>query len=382
MKSLKWVIILLPVLFLTGCWSKVEIDEQVFVFALYIDKGKKPETVEVTISSPLPNRMASGQQAGGGGASGKPYAMITKSDVTIPDALRTIEKDLTRRLNFGHTQEIIVGREYAEAGIGDLLNWLHKETSFHINSFLTTAPGKAREIAELTPLYEQMPAEVLRKMHLQHTMISTNVREALIAYHSRVGFATNYMSVGTQAIPSENEQQTKWAGIQGGALYQDDKMKGTLRAEEARMISWAKGRLGRQVYSVSWDGGASHASVLLSDLKATKKVKMINQKPQFTIKLKGSGALILLKDIKQRSNTEQILIITDLLNSKIEKELSSALHITKETGTDVLQLGLLLEWKHPVYWKEIRDDWSEYYKEQSDIQTKIKLDLTNLSNQP
>ncbi|GAF09367.1 hypothetical protein [Paenibacillus pini] len=74
MKSLKWLIAFISFILISGCWSKMEVDEQVFVFALYIDKGEKPGTVEVTISSPLPNRMNSGQQAGSSGAGGKAYA--------------------------------------------------------------------------------------------------------------------------------------------------------------------------------------------------------------------------------------------------------------------------------------------------------------------
>nr|WP_268893043.1 Ger(x)C family spore germination protein [Paenibacillus lutrae] len=376
------MIIMIPVLLLSGCWSKIEVDEQIFVFAIYVDIGKEPGTVEVTISSPLPNRMMAGQQAGSSGANGKSYAMVSKSDVTIPDAIRQIQKDLTRRLNFGHTREIIVGRDYAESGIGDLLDWITKEHSFHISAFLATAPRKAREVAELTPLYEQMPAEVIRKMNLQRTMFTTSVKEALMAYTSQVGFGTNYMSVRYQPMPSENEKLQKWAGIQGAALYQGLKMTGTLEASEARALAWATGRLGRQVFSVTWDEGKSRGGVLLDQLKATRKVKMTPQGPQFTIHLEGSGDLIYSKDTKRRSDTERTLMIEKLLASKIEKDLNSAIRMTKKYGSDALKLGLLLEWNYPQYWEKIREDWPDYYKNQGDVVVKAKIDVTHITNQP
>lgn len=382
MKSLKWLMTLIPLIFLTGCWSKIEVDEQVFVFAMYVDKGQKPGTVAVTISSPLPNRLTSGQQAGSGGGSGKPYAMISKSADTVSDAFRELQKDLTRRLNFGHTREVIIGKDYAEAGIGDLLDWMDKEPSFHISSFLAVAPAKAREVAELNPLYEQMPAEVLRKMNLQHTMFSTSVRECLIAHYSKVGYATNLMFIGEEPIPSENEQHEKWAGIQGAALFHDDQLKGTLGTEEARALAWAAGRLGRMAFSVTWDDGSSRASVLFNVLKSNKNVKMTPDGPKFTINLKGSGNLIYKKDTKQRSDTEITDIITKLLKSMIEKDLNSALDMTRNFGSDALQLGLLLEWKYPGYWKNIREDWPEYYKTHSEIEVKAKVDVTNITNEP
>ncbi|GAF09366.1 Ger(x)C family spore germination C-terminal domain-containing protein [Paenibacillus pini] len=308
--------------------------------------------------------------------------MISRTDETIPDAIRNIQKDLTRHLSFGHTREITVGRDYAEAGIGDLLDWMDKEPNFHISSFLTTAHGKAKDIAQLIPLYEQMPAEVLRKMTLQHIMFSTSVRDILISTYSKVGFATNYLSIRKEAIPSENDKQEKWAGIQGAALYQEDKMKGTLNVEDARAIAWANGRLGKQAFSVTWDEGKSRASVLFNKLKATRKVKMTKKGPQFMIKLYASGNLIYKKDTKKRNDTELTHLITKLLNSKIEEDLSSAITMTKRVGADALKLGTLLEWKYPGYWKNIQEDWSEYYKNQSDIRIQTKVDVIYTTNQP
>lgn len=382
MTRLKWPLLLLPLLFLTGCWSKLEVDEQVFVFALYIDKGEQPGTVEVTISSPLPNRMMSGQQAGSGSSNGNFYAMISKTGESVPDAIRLIQKDLTRQINFGHTSTVIIGREYAEAGIGDLLDWADREPTFHISSFLITATGKARQIAELMPLYEQMPSEVLRRMSLQRTLYTTTVKECLIAHYSKVGFATNYMSIQSKMLPSENEKKVNWAGIQGTALYQDDKMKGILHTNEARSIAWAANRLRKQAYTVEWDGGSSRASVLLYNLKANKKVRMTREGPVFTIHLEGVGSLVYKKDAKQRNDTELSRIVTELLNAKVNKELDSALHKSKLLGTDALKLGLLLEWKYPDYWRKVRENWPEYYKDREHIQTESKVEITIITNKP
>lgn len=48
--------IVLPLTLLTGCgftMTKVEINQQTFVFAMYVDKGQQDDTVEVTISAPF-----------------------------------------------------------------------------------------------------------------------------------------------------------------------------------------------------------------------------------------------------------------------------------------------------------------------------------------
>lgn len=65
MKPLKLILVLVLLMNLTGCWSKLELDELTFVYGLFIDVGEEPGTVEVTISSPLPNRLDSGTQGAG-----------------------------------------------------------------------------------------------------------------------------------------------------------------------------------------------------------------------------------------------------------------------------------------------------------------------------
>lgn len=64
MRAVKLGMALLLLFNLTGCWSKTELDKLTFIYGIFIDKGKEPGTVEVTISSPLPNRLMSGAQEG------------------------------------------------------------------------------------------------------------------------------------------------------------------------------------------------------------------------------------------------------------------------------------------------------------------------------
>ncbi|MNU47815.1 Spore germination protein B3 precursor [compost metagenome] len=380
MRLIKLTCILIPILLLTACWSKVEIDEQTFIFGIYIDKGESPGTVKVTISSPLPNRMMSGQQAGSGGNSGKPYAVVTKSDDTIPDALRNIQKDLTRRLNFGHTRIVVVSHDYAEKGINELLDWMNREPTFHLSAFLVVAPGTAKEITELVPLYEQFPAEVLRKMILQHSLLSTSVKECLIAHSSKMGFATDQLLYEVENIPSENDQTQKWTGIQGITLFRGDKFAGTLGLDESRALTWAIGKIGRQVISTTWDGGASRASILFTQLKTKKHVRMTNEGPRFDIQLIGKGDLVNFKDHEHRDAKEVNQLIEELLKKKIENDLAAAIRSSQRAKADVLRLGLLLEWNYPEEWKKYRQEWDDYYHNRIQIRASAQIDVKNNSN--
>ncbi|SEG66593.1 Ger(x)C family spore germination protein [Paenibacillus sp. UNC499MF] len=381
MRRIRLLLALLPLLLMTGCWSKVEIDEQTFIFALYIDQGDTPDKVEVTISSPLPNRLMSGQQAGSGAANGKPYAMISKQGTSIPQALMLIQRDLTRKINFGHTRVVTVGRQYAEKGIKDMLSWMQREPTFHISAIVNTAPGRAREIAELAPVYEQMPAEVMLKMSLQKAMLDTSAKQCLIAEASGQGVATNYLSVGMMKMASENEQAEKWAGIQGLALYNNDKLTGVLPSAEGRAIAWALGGLGRQVYTLSWDDGQSKADILFNHLTSKKSVRMGPDGPRFTLTLKGDGDLIQKRDPMNRDDNEINTILEQKLREKILKQLKNAFSKTQQARSDVLQLGMLLEWKYPEFWEKKRENWTDYYKNDLVIEFKCEINVKQVGIQ-
>ena len=78
-------------LLLTGCWSRVEINDCAFVTAMYVDKAANGQ-MEVTLSFPLPNRLVPGS-AGGAASSGNPYAQVSR---TWKNNYRSLSKDANR----------------------------------------------------------------------------------------------------------------------------------------------------------------------------------------------------------------------------------------------------------------------------------------------
>lgn len=362
---------------LTGCWSRVEINEQAFIFALYIDKGKEKNTVEVTVSTPLPNRLVSGQQVGSGGGQGAPYAMVTRSGSSIPKALNHIQRDLTRRLDFSHTRVIVVGREYSEEGIGELLNWIQRERFIDLSTYIMQSSKSARSIAELTPIYETMPSFVLRRFAIQNHMIMTKAKDCLLGHLANTGFPLIYLSSEMVPMIGDKNQPERWAGQLGLALFQKDRFRGALELEDSQMLGWAGGGLNRPVFDVSWDGGASRASVLFKMTKSYKEARMGPSGPLFTVKLNGTGDIISLHDIKKRKPEEIRRIIVRELNDQLHSRLMKALRKTQELGTDVLQFGNILEADYPEAWKSYRSQWERKYSTDTDFAVKLHLDIHN-----
>jgi spore germination protein KC len=147
---------------LTGCgWSK-ELNDRTFATAIFVDQAKTPDLVEVTITSLLPNRIATMPQSLG--QQGKSYTSVSKTAKTIPEAITKIQLDLTRKISWGHTEAIVIGKKYAtDKGLNEFFDWASREPTFLLNTTVFVAPSKAKDIVSLTPVYEYAPAEVLNK---------------------------------------------------------------------------------------------------------------------------------------------------------------------------------------------------------------------------
>ncbi|OMD66347.1 hypothetical protein BSK62_10110 [Paenibacillus odorifer] len=374
MRTLKIGVVILLLLNLTGCWSsKVELDELTFVYGLFIDVGKEAGTVEITINSPLPNRLNSGSQPSSGGGDGNSYSTVSKTADTIADAMLLVQKDLTRQLSLSQLKIIVLGKAYAEQGIGELLLWIRREPSLPLGTYVMASPGSAKEMNTLTPIYEQLPSDVLRSFGTEKYMFSTTIKDCIFAEASGVGFAINNLSFGKKEETTKEGKPQYWAGIQGAMLFQNEKMKGILKLKEGRALAWAAGKLKLSVYSVTWDGGESAASVVFVSTKSSKKVKITDKGPVFTVKLKGKASVIYLRDPKKRNLEEISNIITEKLSDKVTANLTEAIRLSQQAGADVLQLGMLLEWNDPKLWKQLRERWDNYYAHEADI--KVKTDF-------
>lgn len=382
MKSLHvWLIPLLTCSLLIGCTpnlTKVEINQQAFVFALYVDKGKQEGNVEVTISAPLPNRLTSGKQSGGQG-NGAPYAMITRESSTIQDALSLIQRDITRRFDFSHARVVIVGRSYAEAGLEDLMDWLQREPTTTLNIYLMVAPGDAKKVAGLTPIFEQMPSEVLMRIEDQHNVIPTRLRDCLYAESGNQGYALTYLSAGLKPKVVEQDKPEPWTGVQGIALFQNHKMLATVPLKESLAVSWAVNEIKGPLYTISWDEKGK-ASIFLIATKSSRSIRMVSGHPVFTIRLSGTGDVIYKRNHNQYDTRQVKQLMERELNKQITEDLRKALHTSQRVGADVLQLGMLVDWNYPNHWKQVRANWSDYYKNEVEIEVVTDIRIRNFGS--
>ncbi|MBW4080797.1 Ger(x)C family spore germination protein [Paenibacillus sp. S150] len=370
MKLFKLILSLLLLLNLTGCGSKIELDKLTFIFGLYIDAGAEPGTVEVSISSPLPNRLHSSIQAGSGG--GISHSVMSKTAASITEAVILIQKDLSRRLEISHIKVVVLGKEYARQGIDEALDWFKRQPEIPLGTYVMMAPGKAKEITRLSAIYEQLPDQMLMNFSEENLMYATTVRDCLLAESSNMGYAMNYLSFGQKSEVAEDGKPAYWAGIQGVALFQNAKLRSTLPIKESRALAWAGGNLAGHLalpeYIVKWDEeGAGEATAMFLSNKSSISAELTEEGPVFYVKLKGNASITNFKDSRGRNSIDLSRVIKEKLQEAVVKDVSGSLRDSQKAGVDVLQLGMRVEWNYPGEWKKLRERWEDYYAHEAQI---------------
>ncbi|WP_458126310.1 Ger(x)C family spore germination protein [Paenibacillus sp. Z3-2] len=364
---LQLVVIIICCLLCTGCWSKVEINERTFITAMYVDKADTPGEIEVTLSMPLPNRLSPE-----GGSTGKdPYAAVSATAPTIADAIERIQTDLTRKISWGHTRVIVFGQAYAREGIEDTMEWIARQPLFHLSSYVMVANGRAKDVSDLTPVFEETPSDVLREFSTEENLLKTQVLSVFTSDKMNQGFASSMLGSKKTNMVSEEGESKKWVSQIGGSIFRQMRMVGTLSADEARAVAWAGQNLDSMTISVK--SKKQKASMKLYRMQSDIHVKLQNGEPHFVINLTGRAELNSVIPVLKAEDIVGIKDIEQAANEKVSAHLTRAIQTAKHQGSDILMLGYRLEWRHPKVWKKLRPTWINYVK--NDLQFTVNTNI-------
>lgn len=369
-KTLHLVCLFLLLFFLSGCWSSVEINNRTIVNGIYVDKGEKPGEVELTISNSLPNRLGSSSLGSSTITSKPPYSAVSNTGSTLAEAFARIQDDLTRTISWGHTRIIVVGKEYAKQGLKPLLEWILRQPTFHLNTFILVAPGKAKDLNFMQAIYEKTPAEVLREYGSQHFILSTTIHEMLVGYFTHSDYAISQLTSQKAKMASEMGQVHTWYGTDGAEIFHNDKLVGKVGPKEALMFAWMEKRLNSPTFIIHHGKNKNKISMKFRQLDTQIRPRVVGKKIHISVQLKGVGE-ILSADTKDNITDRKVIHqIEKETNQYLRKIVLSGLHKTQKKQSDALQLGRYVDWYIPNKWDQIKKNWGEYYSKQVNFEVK------------
>jgi spore germination protein KC len=220
-------------LLLTGCYDKIELEDQAFVTAMGFDKGPN-NTIDITVRTAVPSKLSGGQSGGSGGGGGEDPVLsgskpITVRAHTLAEGMNLVNSSVERKLSLLHCAIILFGEDLAKAGVLEQLQALSRYHEFRQTTYMQLAKGSAKEVMNSEkPIYEQNDvrlAEDLSSLGRHTGFIAKSTMHDVLNYFAAPGEDAfmPILSVNKKVKDAEDQEKAKEKGgpsnisrLQGG----------------------------------------------------------------------------------------------------------------------------------------------------------------------
>ncbi|MNI24736.1 Spore germination protein B3 precursor [compost metagenome] len=369
---------LILLMFVTGCWSRRELNDLAIVGAIGIDKVGKTYEVSVQLMDPSVVKKPSGGR--------QPSVMYHARGETVSEAVRRMTTVTPRELYFSHIRMLILGEQLAKEGIRDTLDFLSRYYEFRTDFYIAVSKGTtAREVLGiLTPL-EKLPAnnlfnslKVSSKTWAPTTttyldglisdLISEGKHPVLSAIRIRGDQEQGARNNNLEKIDSPSNLQ--YTGI---AVFKKDRLLGWLNEEESKGYSYIKDKVKRTIGVLTCPEEGKISNEVIHS-KTEVKGKVNNGHPKIDIHIRIEQNVQDVECNVDLTKTETIAELDKRANQKIEKFVEQTIEsVQNKYKVDIFGFGEVIRRADPKAWENLKKDWDQHFTD--DLQVRVIADI-------
>ena len=143
-KTVLLFIVVLSLLFSSGCWDYTEYEHLALLSSLGVDFDNT--TKQMTVSVEYIITGSTTQQGNGGGGSKNNFETIKASGSTIAEALSEIQQTTRKRLFFSYLGVVVIGEDAAKYIMTDILDFFDRTSEIRTSTYTVVTPGKAETV--------------------------------------------------------------------------------------------------------------------------------------------------------------------------------------------------------------------------------------------
>ncbi len=365
-------------LFTSGCWDRIELNDRAIWIASGWDDGKKKN---ITFSGQIviPSSISS-QSGGGNPGTGNSYFTVTASGRNPEDAIQKLQEKISRQAFMGQRRIIFLGEKIAERGLKENIESIVRTPAVSIRTgVFVIKNGTAKDAFSVAYPLEKIPAMTALKVYEQDVKRGDDVFLKFLYAANSDGIRPTLpaMEIGgnTEVEHSEQGGAAKSSfELVGTALFDKNlKLSGYINAQESKYFNWLTGIAKKNVITTSIEEG--NASIILFHM-SSKIIPEVNKQNQVkvTIELTGKGELLENNTDFNLLKIKNVKLFEKKFEQEVKKEVLALIHkIQKEQGPDVFGFGEVIHRKHPYKWKKIKDKWDEKFL---DAEVAVKVNIT------
>ncbi|MDP4089182.1 MAG: Ger(x)C family spore germination protein [Bacillota bacterium] len=385
---------------LAGCTDSSEVDDNVYVVAIGLDKGVNNKVV-VTVQYPT-YRKSKGGAGGGGGDTGQGSSNLHSVEApSLLEAIDLLNMAVSRRIQLTHTKVLVISEEFAREGMGAFLAPLARFRGARRTMFVVVTRGSALEFIQenktfigesITKTIELMLAQSkntgffpMMNFHYFYRDIISTYGNAIAAYAGVNKRQEIETGGGKKKSPLVTHGDLKPGempriGIAkreyvGTALFNGDKMVGSLNPYETRYMLMLRGLFQKGIMTI--EDRRSPGNGIIVSIRNGRRPKITgrfdNGRPVIDLDLNIEADI---GSIHSRINYESTKLIEDLNNQlevAIKKGVEETIEKTKkEYRTDVFLFGKKLAGYFPTIQEWQKYDWLSHFP---DTKVNVKVEV-------
>lgn len=350
-------------LLLTGCWSRIEVNDLAVVGVVAMDRepdGNLRLSLQIVLPTRIP-RPSGGSDGGGSGGGGRAVHVVSASARTILDAARKLQLQMPRRLFWAHAAVFLVGERLAATGLQPVEDFLTRYREIRPHAVLLVVRGDPLDLLRVTPAVERMPLEAIRELERSRTGLAVTINE-FTRTNRLPGQDPALAWLGT-APPAQGRPEqdggTRDFRLQGSALFAGDRLAGWLDEAQTLGLIWLQGRSAVGVLTAPAPGAAGFLSVEVVRGESRREVVWEGARP--TVRMRVTLETV-LHDLEVPLNLEDPAVLVQVQHA-LEREVTalvrSSLEQARALGVDPFGLGELVRRSDPTWWQERGGRWRE-----------------------
>lgn len=356
MKRALILILLISLVFITGCWDMVEINQRIFPYSIGIDLNpEEGDPYIITVS--FPNIYSIGKNA----TQEERIFVISTTATSLFEGASQLSTRLQYPFYFKHLRVLVLGQELAKKGhlVKQVLDGINRDYIINKKVRLVAAEGMASDLL-------QAATSAIRQQVIEgplFSMLKDDRRTSRFTAQTLTDFIRDTDMSGVAIMPrvANHGNDIK---VFGGCIFKDYEFIGYLGELENMSVALIRGKIKEDLIDVPFEDVNISYSITNADVKKELIKKGNNIGIKISVEVEGTlKEYIFEKETVGRDDNlfrRMEKAIERALKEEIEKTIEK---LQKEYKADVIGIGEYIYKFHPKIWKEVSSDWDDIFSE-------------------
>ncbi len=374
-KRMMTALLIFPIIILSGCWDKIEIEQRAIVGALMFDKTEIEEDnnknlvrksgIDVSFGLINPSKIQGSEEA---------FISEKVKGINFPDAAERLSSRISRRPFFGHTRLLVFTEKFMrdERLLREALDDIERRAVINQQMKVVVIKGDPNKILDVKPKLENLNAAYISGIVENSSISSEVVSLTLAELFKEIRDGKGSVAIPTLKISAANNGDYV---IDELSLIKDYKFLKYLDTKYVGSYKIITNKLdkGRELTKIN------DIIIPYYIYSMDRKIWMDDEKNlKYIIRYEIEGDITQYEFNKELFNAELIKNIEKKIGSDMEKELKETTeYFQKEIGHDYLGFDSYTHKYHNKIYKKYKDNWDDAFKG-ADISYEVKVNVRRI----